>query len=327
MTIQKNIKKVLGITIIGFSSMASTQASAVSLSDIWNKVNQARTYAAQARNYGASINTEIKGNITNKLTDIQSKVDQIPAKLDALPDPAFVLGSSKEFIENNVIRITDDLQRVRADFQAFKGENCGAGTPCGNLRDRLLGIYRGLNSIKDKLPGFDVLPSPSAFMADPKELAIQNMPPMVLFGLNTLTGQLDGLDRMETIAQWVDGLRFYKLMPIEEDDAYRLPVAECNTLETSIKTDNAIFNETKDLIGKVEIVTYLMQEIMPKDITINAWVGTSIPNPALPVAVMMNKISADFDELLEMELSSRKQQVKGCRTQAFRTQMLSSIAN
>lgn len=315
----------MGSAVLGMAVMVPQQASAVSLNDIWNKVNQARTYAAQARSYAASASSAINGVVTDKLNNIESKVNEIPAKLDALPDPAFVLGASKNFIEDNVIRITDELARVRTEFQTFKGDNCDAGTECRELRNRLLGIYRGLNGIRDTLPGYDVLPAPLSNMPDPKEMAIQNIPPLVLFGLNSVTGPLNGLDRVEDLAQWADQLRFYTLMPIEEDGAYKLPKAECHALEASITTDNEHFSNMKDVIGKVELVTYLMSEIMPKDVVINAWVGTSIPNPALPVSVFMNKQSKDFQALIEKELEARGEQIKACRAQAFREDVRAAL--
>lgn len=322
MTITTNMRNTLSAAVLGMAIIVPQQASAGLLNSVYSKANAAYVKASQTLTQ-VKVVKNVVNSVNIKIDNMQAKIDAIPAKLDALPDPAFVLGNARNFIEDNVIRVTDELDRVRNEFQTFKGDGCNSGSPCGNLRDQLLAIHRGLNGIKDTLPGYDILPSPSV---DPKEIAIQNLPPMVLFGLNSLTGPLDGLDRMEALSQWVDGLRFYALRPIEEDDTYRLPVAECNALESSINTDNEKFNDMKDIMGKVEIVTHLMQEIMPKDIVINAWVGTSIPNPALPVAVFMNKISSDFDELLEKELEARKEQVKGCRTQAFRTAVLDSMA-
>ena len=81
----------------------------------------------------------------------------------------------------------------------------------------------------------------------------------------------------------------------------------------------------QETMARIEIVTRMLKDIMPKDIVINAWVGTSLPNPALPVAVLMNSVSADFDELLEKEIVARRVQVKACRTQGFRDTMLGSI--
>ena len=313
MTIQANIKQILGVSLVSFAVLASQQAlAAPSISDVYNNVTNARKQAAAAKN-------SLTNTVVPKLKAIESKVNEIPAKLDALPDPAYILGQSKNLIEDNVIRVTDELQRVNNDFQYFKGDNCEAGTPCNSLRQRLLGIYRGLKGIQDTLPGYDVLPVPDTLFTDPKETAILNLPPMVLYGLNTVTGPLNGLDRVEDLSQWVDQLRLYTLKPVEEDGNYRLPTAECQALEQSIVTDNAHFSNMKDLIGKVEIVTYLMAEIMPKDFTINAWVGTSIPNPALPVAVFMNKQSKDFQELIDKELEARGEQVKKCRAQEFRS--------
>jgi len=220
--------------------------------------------------------------------------------------------------------VTDELDRVLGEFQGFKGDDCSAGTQCNELRNQLLGILQGLKGIKDVVPGYDILPKPG--FTDPREIAIEKLPPLVLYGLNTLTGPMNGLDSMEDFAQWVDTLRFYTLRPIEEDNSYRLPQAECDVLEASISTDNDKFNQMKDTMEKIEMVTRMMKDIIPKDIVINAWVGTSLPNPALPVTVFMNSLSGDFKKLVEEELAARKSQVKGCRTQAYRTAVLDSIA-
>jgi len=317
MTIKANIRNTLSVAVLGMTIMAPQQASAGLLNNVYSKANAAYVKASQTLTQ-VNVVKNVVNSVNTKIDNMQAKINTIPAKLDALPDPAFVLGNAKSFIEDNVIRVTDELDRVRTEFQQFKGDNCGAGTDCGALRGRLLGIYRGLNGIRDTLPGYDILPAPGSLFADPKEMAIENLPPMVLFGLNTLTGRLDGLDRVEDMAQWIDGLRLYKIKPVEEDEFYRLPQAECSTLEASIKTENAQFTQMKDIIEKVGKVTYFMKEIMPKTIVINAWVGTSLPNPALPVSVFMHKMSKDFKELLELELDARKDQVKQCRQQAFK---------
>lgn len=324
MTTKTNIRNTLTAAILGMTIMAPQQASAGLLNNVYNKANAAYIKASQTLSKVNVVQTVVN-RVDGKIDKIQANIAQIPAKLDALPDPAFVLGNARSFIEDNVIRVTDELDRVRTEFQLFKGDNCSAGTDCAALRARLLGIYNGLNGIRDTLPGYDILPAPGSLFADPKEMAIKNLPPLVLFGLNTLTGRLDGLDRVEDMAQWIDGLRLYKIKPVEEDESYRLPQSECSTLEASIKTENAQFTEMKDIIEKTGKVTYFMKEIMPKTIVINAWVGTSLPNPALPVSVFMNKMAKDFKELLELELDARKDQVKQCRQQAFKNDVQAKL--
>ena len=323
MTIRNSMKTIISTAAMAVTLISPTQASAVTLSNIWGKLLDARLYAAQGRNYANAANGAVRNSVVPVLNDVQGKVNQIPALVDNMPDIGYILGNSKNFVEDNVIRITNDLQAIVNDFNSFKGDNCNAGTECDALRQKLLGIYRGLNGIKDTLPGYDILPNPG--INDPKEMALQRMPPMVLFGLNSLTGRMDGLDNIAEFATWVDTLRFYAIRPIEENSNYSLPDAECSTLESSIKTENTQFIQMKESMEKVELITGMMKEIMPKDIVINAWVGTSIPNPALPVSVYMNSISGDFKELLEKELDARKKQVKACRTQAYRNKVKAAL--
>lgn len=120
------------------------------------------------------------------------------------------------------------------------------------------------------------------------------------------------------VSVWLGELRFYTRQPIEENLQYRLPVAECAQLEGSIDSDNEIFARMTAVMSNVEKISGIAADIMPKDIVINFWVGTSTPNPILPVMVLSNHLASDFIVVIEGELEERGKLVKACRTQGFR---------
>ncbi len=313
-------------------TLSTTPTEAASINDVYNMLKQTRTYTLDARSqatYSARYALQSRNTITEIRDALEPRVynrlDHLQQQLDKLPDPQVVLGNGKAWVDDGLTQISSNLAMVQQDFNQFKGDDCGSGTQCDNLRQRLIGIYSGLNSIRYKLPQYDMLPTPDQFGIDPKKRAIENMPPVMLFGLHSLTGDLETLDKAEQLSNWVEGLRFYALDPVQEDEFYQLDRNECEVLEASIKSDNTHFSNIADTTGKIELVSQLMKEILPKDIVINAWVGTSIPNPSLPAAVYINQISSDFNQLLEKEVTARRTQVKACRTQLYRQDVKTAL--
>lgn len=64
---------------------------------------------------------------------------------------------------------------------------------------------------------------------------------------------------------------------------------------------------------------------VPKDIVINATVGTSIPNPILSVMVLGKRMATDFEEMRDKELEERGNLVKKGRGQQFRNDVHSKL--
>lgn len=301
-----NVKQLISVTLLGIAITLSGPASAGLFDKAKSTVSKGVTTLGKA---------------APKPPSPQKLIAKIDAVLNSMPKPREILGGAQQTVFGTVADAAKQVKKLGADIKTFKGDDCSGRSDCRVLKDRLLGIYRGLRGIRDVVPGYDILPDPAALVGDPVEGLIKAIPPIALYGLNVVVGRMDNLNNIENFSQWIDELHFYKLQPIEEDNFYRLPQEECDALEYSIYNDNEKFNAMKNAMDQVSLVTYMAMSVVPNDIVINAWVGTNIPNPIYPVLVLMNKQSKDFGELLDAELEARRTQVKQCRQQVFKQEV------
>ncbi len=247
-------------------------------------------------------------------------LEKIEKKIDSLPKPFEVLGDAKETIDETIQQTVGQIKEMSGDMKRFKGAGCDIrqNSECSVLKRRLKGIYTNLRGIRDIVPGYDFLPDPASRGIDPMGNMIDKIPAPALFGMSSIFQNLTVLDDLEMISVWIDQLRFYTLVPVEEDLFYRLPQEECDTLEHSILADNEIFDRMMKVMNVTAKISGIAADILPRDITVVVAGGTAIPNPILPVMVLSENMSSDFHEFLEKELEERGKLVKKCRTQQFR---------
>ncbi len=127
--------------------------------------------------------SSIKTDVTTLRTDLTATLANVQALVGKLAhfDPARLLGLVPIF-QDAIESGFAFLQQLRNEFLAFKGNDCGSGTPCATFRADLTSFFDQLATLQGLVPQLAGIDSKFEFRtADIRNLVIAHTPPFFLF--------------------------------------------------------------------------------------------------------------------------------------------------
>jgi hypothetical protein len=125
-----------------------------------------------------NVKSTVQGNVATTANDLKRQLDDLKAH--------------GVHITSSVEEILVWLERRQDRFDAFKGNKCGADSPCADFRRRLRRFAGDMSALTDRFPAIEKVGlGDGAFAED----VIEILPPFILFGFQQV---------MDKVAGWED---------------------------------------------------------------------------------------------------------------------------